>query len=371
MSTQPKAQGRARLRIAACATAVAVAALAIGATAPAHAEAAVPAPAASATARHLDPSQFKGVNWADPRDNFADDAVIPSGLSAADTPAQAYATATQILDGFKHNVAANTIRLPVNPYSVGSSSAWWPDYQQVIKAATDRGFKVILAYWEGPGAEDDGIVDNYATWWPMWSTITSTYRNNPHVYFEPMNEPHGYTQDAWVSLVTTWLDQYSNVPRNRVIVDGTGYADHVNSLCTTPALDGTYLALHDYGFWGTNTYAGWMADFASRIGTCASRTVVDEFGAPMTTGIDYNASATASDAATNNYVAYMQAATDTIRQLHLGGVYWPGLRIGDTYSLESVQATGNGDTLITNSPTGLSLIEWAWGRGRVQPHPAY
>ncbi|MGW1610718.1 hypothetical protein ACWCQZ_15130 [Streptomyces sp. NPDC002285] len=26
-------------------------------------------------------SDFRGVNWADPRDNYADDAVVPSGLS--------------------------------------------------------------------------------------------------------------------------------------------------------------------------------------------------------------------------------------------------------------------------------------------------
>jgi endoglucanase len=42
-------------------------------------------PVAPATAASPDnPAQFKGVNWADPRDNFADDAVVPSGLSVDD-----------------------------------------------------------------------------------------------------------------------------------------------------------------------------------------------------------------------------------------------------------------------------------------------
>lgn len=358
-------------RIAAAAGVAAIAsALAIGTALPANADA--PASTTHGPVGHLNPSQFHGVNWADPRDNFANDAVIPSGLSASDTPAETYAKATQILQGFKHNLGANTVRLPVNPYSVGPDSAWWRDYQQVIKAANDLGFNVILSYWEGPGAKDDGIVDDYATWWPMWGTLTAEYQHNPHVYFEPMNEPHGYTQDAWVSLVTSWLSTYSTIPRDRVFVSGTGYSDHVNALCGIPALDGTYLALHDYGYWGTNSYAGWKADFASRIGDCASRTVLDEFGAPMTTDIDYSADATSSDAATNNSVAFMQAAADTVRQLGMGSVYWPGLRNGDTYSLETLQVSGSGAYSLTDSNrTGASLVEWSWGRGHVPPHPAY
>ena len=358
-------------RIATVAAVTAAAgALALGTALPATA--AAPAATTHGAVGHLNPSTFHGVNWADPRDNFANDAVIPSGLSASDTPAQTYTKASQIIAGFKHNLGANTVRLPVNPYSVGSGSAWWTDYQQAIKAATDQGFNVILGYWEGPGAADDGIVDNSSEWWSMWGTLTSTYQHNPHVFFEPMNEPHGYTQDAWVSLVTSWLSTYSQIPRARVFVDGTGYADHVNALCGIAALDGTYLALHDYGFWGNNTYAGWESDLASRIGDCASRTVMDEFGTPMTTGIDYSAASTSSDPTTNNFVAFMQAATDTVRQLGMGSVYWPGLRTGDSYSLETLNTASNGDYSLTNSdPSGVALVEWGWGRGKTLPHPAY
>src|SRR4051812_38919204 len=35
-------------------------------------------------------SEFRGVNWADPRDNYASDEVVPSGLSTADSYATTY-----------------------------------------------------------------------------------------------------------------------------------------------------------------------------------------------------------------------------------------------------------------------------------------
>ncbi|MBO0812742.1 MAG: cellulase family glycosylhydrolase, partial [Microlunatus sp.] len=204
-------------------TAVAAAAALVLATA---------APAAHASGAQLDPAQFRGVNWADPRDNFASDPVVPSGLSTADTPKASYQKAHAILLGFRQNLDANTVRLPVNPYSVGPDSAWWADYSQVIKAASDLDFHVILAYWEGPGALDDGFVDDPAAWWSMWDTLTSTYARNPQVNFEPMNEPHGYTATDWVGLVSQWLGRYSSIPRNRVFVDGNGYADHLSDVCS-------------------------------------------------------------------------------------------------------------------------------------------
>src|SRR5215212_7874995 len=60
-------------------------------------------------------SQFKGVNWADPRDNFADDPVVLSGLSLSDGYAETFAKAIHVIKGFRTNLGANTVRLPINP----------------------------------------------------------------------------------------------------------------------------------------------------------------------------------------------------------------------------------------------------------------
>src|SRR5689334_16041188 len=76
-------------------------------SAPAQAAPATPAQAAGT-------SQFKGVNWADPRDNFVNGPVIPSGLSTSDNYATTYAKASAIVSGFQANLGANMIRLGMN-----------------------------------------------------------------------------------------------------------------------------------------------------------------------------------------------------------------------------------------------------------------
>ena len=75
------------------------------------------APAAAAT------SQFKGVNWADARDNYNSGWVIPDGLAASDSYSQVYSIADSYTKAFEANLGANTVRLPINPPSV--SQSWW------------------------------------------------------------------------------------------------------------------------------------------------------------------------------------------------------------------------------------------------------
>src|SRR2546429_3258328 len=67
---------------------------------------------------HAATNQFRGVNWADPRDNYANDAVVPSGLSTSDTYATTYATVSAIISGFATNMAPKTVTLPTNQSTV-------------------------------------------------------------------------------------------------------------------------------------------------------------------------------------------------------------------------------------------------------------
>jgi hypothetical protein len=298
-------------------------------------------------------SDFRGVNWADPRDNFADDPVVPSGLSTSDSYATVKAKATAVLTGFRDNLGANTVRLPVNPYSVGTS--WWNSYTGAVDAATGMGFKVILSYWEGP-SHADGKIDDTAAWTSMWNTVTAKYGGNSLVYFEPMNEPHGYSESAWADLVANWLSAHSGVPHNRVFVSGTGYNQDVTGECADSRLSGTYLSLHNYAFWATHSYDAWLSDYRGKIGGCASRTVIDEFGAPMTTGLNY-----ADAASSDNFVNYIRATTEIARSMSMGSVYWPGLRNGDTYSMETLHGSGTGLTLTTNNASGADRLRYGWG----------
>ncbi|MEU9153492.1 cellulase family glycosylhydrolase [Streptomyces sp. NPDC048417] len=314
-------------------------------------------PASAAVPGH-GTSQFKGVNWADPRDNYADDPVVLSGLSLSDSYARTYAKATRVIAAFRANLGANTVRLPINPYTVNGS--YWRSYRGVIDAASAQGFKVIVSYWEGTGANKDGFIDDEATYWPMWDTVVKAYPHDPHVYFEPMNEPHGYTDAEWADLAAKWLATYPSVPHDRVFVSGAGYNDHVTTVCADPRLKGTYLSLHHYGFWKSYaTYDEWAADLKERLGDCAGRTVADEFGAPMTTGLDYNV-----PAPDNNSVNFIQADTDLFRKLGMGSVYWPGLRTDDTYSIQKLIGDASRPWLATTNRSGADRLAWAWGRGR-------
>ncbi len=312
---------------------------------------AVPLPAVAAPSTGpTGTSEFRGVNWADPRDNYADDEVVPSGLSTGDDYRTTYAKASDVVLEFRHEVGANTVRLPINPSSVGTE--WWESYQGAIDAAVDRGFKVILSYWEGDNAKD-GRVDDQAAFDAMWDTVVAEYGKNPRVYFEPMNEPFGYTLDEWVSLTSGWLDDHSDVPRKRVIISGTGYNDNVTGVGAAEELEGTLLSLHFYGFWADHTTEEeWKQNLLPRIGEYGWRTVVCEAGSPMTTGLNYG------NHEGDVYTSYLGALTEVARDQGIGLVYWPGLRTNDAYTLTTM--VGDGDLEVTNE-SGLAQIQWGWG----------
>lgn len=323
---------------------------------PASDGSAATAVAPAASARPAPPSSFHGVNWADPRDNYASDAVVPSGLSVTDDYGTVYRVTQKMVQGFRTNLGANTLRLPINPASVGT--AWWKSYRATIDAATAAGDKVILSYWESSTAKD-GKIDDTAAWNQMWDTVTAAYRGNPRVYFEPMNEPFGYTASEWVQICTDWLARHTNVPRDRVVISGTGYNDNVTAVGAAPALNGTLLSLHFYGYWGSyTTEADWIGNLLPRIGGYAYRTIIDEAGAPMTVGLNYGAHNG------NVFTSYFAAVTDIARGTGMGMVYWPGLRTGDSYSIESLDAKGR---LQDNSASGVAQLKWGYGFGSVPP----
>jgi hypothetical protein len=190
-------------------------------------------------------------------------------------------------------------------------------------------------------------------WKAMWNTVVSDYGSNPNVYFEPMNEPFGYSLSQWVSICSGWLSAHSNIPRGRVIISGTGYNDHVNGVGAASALNGTLLSLHIYPGWASYTQESqWKSYLLGRIGSYTSRTIIDEFGAPMTTGINYLANHNGA-----RYQSYFAAITDTARADSMGSVYWAGLKTGDSFSMEKHSGSG----LANNNSSGRVQLRWGWG----------
>jgi hypothetical protein len=301
------------------------------------------APALAAT------NQFKGVNWADTRDNYNTGWVIPDGLSASDSYSTVYSIANNTIKAFENNLGANTVRLPINEPSVAQS--WWSAYKGAIDAALADGMKVIISDWAE--STSVGTITNMSAWNTMWNTVVSAYGGNSNVYFEPMNEPYGYSLSQWESICSGWLSAHSSVPRSRVIISGTGYNDNVTGVGADSALSGTLLSLHIYPTWASYTQESqWQSNLLNRIGSYTSRTIIDEFGAPMTTGINYLAN---HDGALNQ--AYFAAITDTARADSMGSVYWAGLKTGDSYSMEA----HSGSTLTNNNSSGVTQLRWGWG----------
>src|SRR5262249_32808013 len=153
-----------------------------------------------------------------------------------------------------------------------------------------------------------------------------------------------------------WLTAFPNVPRKRVIIAGTGYDDHIKSIAGDSRFTGCLLELHDYAFWHTSwtTQKQWHDDLTSSLGNDAGRTIVGEWGAPMTLGTDYGVNA---DGDANR--SYVRAVSDVMHDAGVGSCYWPGLRNGDSYSMTRLNG-GTPLTLSVTSTSGLARLRWAW-----------
>jgi hypothetical protein len=303
-------------------------------------------------------SGFKGLNWADPNDNFSSGNVVPSGLSATDGYASTQSKANNILTAFQ-NQGANTVRLPINTFTVAGS--WWNAYTGAIDAAVSKGMNVILAYWEAPGG--NGTVADTASFWNMWRTVVNKYGSTAKVYFEVFNEPHGYSITALNNLYAQWLGKYPAAPAGRVLLDGGGYATNVNGVGADARLTGCLLSYHNYTWFNNSltTAADWENSLQGL--SYPSRTIMTEFGIPMTTGNNY-----LNAPGSNRDIAYFQGVTNQLRASGVGGVYWPGLRTGDTYSL----LTLSGSTVSVNNTSGLNRLQYAWGNVSInQPYGAF
>ncbi|RRS01242.1 RICIN domain-containing protein [Glycomyces terrestris] len=307
-----------------------------------------------------DTSRFRGFNWAVLGDNFVEGPLVLDRLSQSDSYDTVRAKADAIYADMAATMGADTVRLPVNTHTVGT--AWWNAYRGTIDAATARGFKVILAYWED-GAASGGRITDMNAFNAMWNTVTAQYGSNSLVHFEPMNEPHGYSATEWTNIAAAWINARPSIPKGRILIGGTGFSQDAKPICADARLNGTLVSFHHYAFfYGTKDYAGWVQSVRDQLGSCGSRAVLTEFGAPMNDGRDY-----ANAASTDNFVRYLRAVTDVAREQRMGSTYWPAIggkpgSIGyDWYSMFSASGSGTAIDLAIRNPSGADRIRHAWG----------
>jgi hypothetical protein len=293
---------------------------------------------------------FKGFNWADPRDNFVNGVLYVSGLTSSSTYAQAQSLAAVVFQTWQ-GLGANTVRLPINPQTV--SSPFWSVYKGVIDKGTSMGFKVILCPWTSNHGQK---IEDMNQYWAMWDAVTGDYSKNSMVYFELMNEV-SYDPSAWRTICLQYLTRYSTIPKGRVIIPGCGTHGERNSnqMGTFHDFDNCLLAIHLYNPWdGTSGDPTWWYDLAaSEIQPYGDRTIVTEYGQTMSTNLDYMGSPSQDPV-----VAYLTGLSMYMRDHKMGGTHWVGLRDGDSWALFKRKGT---DSLTVTNPSGLARIKYSWG----------
>jgi hypothetical protein len=305
-------------------------------------------------------SQFHGVNWADPDDNFITGPNIPVGLSESDSYSTTYAKATTILKGFQ-SLGANTVRFGINLAT--TSSSWWNSYTAAFDAATALGMNVIICPWL-----QDGMISDTTSFYQMWTTVIDKYGGSGNFYFDIMNEPYAMSASQLTSTASTWLSTYPSVPRDRVIIPGLYSDQNLCAVGSDSALNGTLLSIHIYGMFGDShtTEQAWINDFESELCGYSSRAVLTEFGIPTNTGVNYDGPRDG-----NNDLSYLYGITDTVRALGMGSVLWTGVK-------QTTQTSGPGPcenmscaitTLNTNGTVSvenqsvLDRLQWGWETG--------
>ncbi|WP_328653131.1 RICIN domain-containing protein [Micromonospora sp. NBC_00330] len=314
------------------------------------------APAQAAT------SQFRGVNWADTRDNFLYDENVPIGLSKSDSYATTYTKATAILRGFQ-SFGSNTVRFGINPQT--TASPWWGSLTAAYDAANAMGMNVMIAPWPPTG----GRISDMNAFYTMWDTVIAKYGSNSRFYFNIVNEPWGYSATELTNLAAAFLQRYSSIPRGRIVVPGLWSDIDLCAVGADSRLNGTLLSIHMYTLGGEThpTEAEWINSFKARLCGYADRAILTEFGVPMNTGVNYNGPRDG-----NNNVSYFYALTDTVRELGMGSLLWTGVKEANqtqgpgpcfnaSCAITSLTGSGTNLSLTVTNQSGLDRLRHGWG----------
>lgn len=303
-------------------------------------------------------SQFRGVNWADKRDNFVSDVLVLSGLSLSDNYQSASVVAERVIGGFQELLGTNSVRMPVNEPTILNA---FDMYSGALDVALKHG-RLVMGYW---GPSQPSGPSNMDNWWKMWGKLVEKYGEHPNAYFEIMNEPHMYNKDQLRNLYAEWIQKFPKVPRDHIILDGSGMAQNVPDIADDSRFEGCLFAVHEYTFWNMSitTEQGWRNSFKGKVGKYADRTVCTEWGGAMAPGdkagvhyetMDYNS------APTNYFMAYIRGMSDQLREWEMGSFYWPGLRDGDWYSMTKRSGEGANIKLEVVNQSGLDRMHMAW-----------
>jgi hypothetical protein len=185
-----------------------------------------------------------------------------------------------------------------------------------------------------------------------------------------MNEPYSYSATDLTNAEAAWVARYPSLPRGRMILPGLWSDQNLCAPGGDSRLSGTLLSLHIYSMFGTShtTEADWVTELQNNLCGYASRTVITEFGVPMTTGVNYNGPRDG----TNN-ISYFYALTDTARSQGIGTILWTGIKETNqtqgpgpcdnaSCAITTVNGSGTSLSVSLNNQSGLDRLQYAWGQ---------
>jgi alpha-galactosidase len=303
------------------------------------------------------PASFRCVNWAVNGDNFQPVPLRLSGILSRDPIAYDVfrSRATAVLNGFTDLLKANSVRIPINEPTV-STESYWAAYKAIIDVGVAKGMKVVVAFW----AKDTGIGKpaDVNAWYAMWTTVVSAYNDNPNVYFDIHNEPHGYSSQEWIQQVKDWMARFPQVSKSRIIVAGTGWDDNVANVAGI--FPDMLLEVHDYSFNGNHSTSAWGSELIGRLGIGTSRTIVGEWGTGVRNNVDF-----ASGVDADNGKAFMAGFSDAIHDHQMGSCWWPGLwaapGMTSSWSLLNMDGTEDAFSYSIQNQSALDRIWHSWG----------
>lgn len=189
---------------------------------------------------------------------------------------------------------ANTVRIATNQdYLLSDSSCYDPNYlgrlAAAVTAANNDGMNVIFdLHWSDAGVAgicangQKNMADQRSL--TFWQIMADQFRDNPTVFFELYNEPHGIPWDCWLNGCDNWvgMQQLYDTVRNEgfnnlVIIGGLNFAYDLTGI-PTHRLNGFNIvyATHPYDFPGKQP-ENWPSGFGFL--TATDPVIATEFGA--------------------------------------------------------------------------------------------
>ncbi|QDU84070.1 hypothetical protein Pla163_11720 [Planctomycetes bacterium Pla163] len=229
--------------------------------------------------------------------------------------------------------------------AVSEASAFDVGYLEALERALatvdGRG---ILCFFDtvrdGEGSHGDGRPNDLERLTAAWSALHERFEGYPDLRYELFNEPFGYPRTS--AGAADYLRHMEHViagadlPRERVVLDGIGYASDVRRVAAA-GWDGL-LGYHFYPMWlpeGRRTQSAFSNLVQAELRGLSSRVLVTEFGARLDLGDSYRSYHANGDVSANQNA--LRGLHDALLALAaegapvLGTYLWHGWPNGDSY----------------------------------------